>query len=66
MVKTTREWVQGVLDDTVKHIGHLENVLKEISNITIKVEASNEGYKNESNNWAKVVMWLEDVQEFNL
>ena len=27
---------------------------------------SNEGYEKERNNWAKVVMWLEDVQEFGL
>ena len=66
MVKTTCEWVQGVLDDTVKHIGHLDNASKEISNIAKKVEASSEGYEKERNNWEKVVMWLEDVQEFNL
>ena len=27
---------------------------------------SNEGYEKERNNWAKVVIWLEDIQEFGL
>lgn len=31
-----------------------------------KVEASNEGYEKERNNWMKVVISLEEVQEFGL
>ena len=66
VVKIAREWVQDVLHNIVKHIGHLDQALKEISNIAKKVEVSNEGYEKERINWAKVAMWLEDVQELNL
>ena len=34
--------------------------------MTKKVEMSNEGYEKERNNWMKVVIWLEDFQEFGL
>ena len=65
VAKKAGEWVQGILD-TVKHIGLLDKASKEISTITKKVETSNEGYEKERNNWVKVVIWLEDVQEFGL
>ena len=35
-------------------------------NISKKVETSNDGYEKERNNWSKIVIWLEDVQEFGL
>lgn len=66
VAKIAGEWVQDVLQNTIKHIAHLDHVAKEISNITKKVEASNEGYKKERNNWIKVVISLEDVQEFGM
>ena len=64
--KIVGQWVLDVLHNTIKHIGHLDQASKEILNIAKKVEVSNEGYEKERNNWAKVVMWLEDVQELNL
>ena len=66
VAKIVGEWVQDVLHNTVKHVGHLDQALKEISNIAKKVEVRNEGYEKEKNNWAKVAMWLEDVQELGL
>lgn len=54
------------MDETVKKISLLDEVVKEISTITKKVELSNEGYEKEKNNWAKIVLWLEDVQEIKL
>ena len=61
VAKIAGEWVLDVLHNTVKHIGHLDQALKEILNISKKVETSNYGYDKERNNWSKIVMWLEDV-----
>ena len=66
IAKTIEEWVQGVLDDTIKKINLLDKASKDIFSITKRVELSNEGYEKERNNWAKVMMWLEDIQEFGL
>ena len=66
IVKIAGEWVQDVLHNTIKHIDHLDQASKEILNIAKKVEVRNEGYEKERNNWEKVVMWLEDVQELGL
>ena len=55
-----------VLHNTVKHIGHLDQASKEMLNISKKVETSNDEYEKERNNWSKIVMWLEDVQELGL
>ena len=66
VAKIAGEWVLDVLHNTVKHIGHLDQASKEILNISKKVETSNDGYEKERNNWSKIVIWLEDVQELGL
>ena len=58
--------MQCVLANTMKQINLLDKASKEISTITKKVELRNEGYKKERSNWEKVVIWLEDIQEFKL
>lgn len=47
VAKTTKEWVQGVLDNTMKQINLLDKVSKEACTITKKVELSHEGYEKE-------------------
>lgn len=66
VAKTIGECMQGILDDTMKHIGLLDKDSKEISTITKNIELSNGGYEKERNNWEKVVIWLDDIQEFRL
>ena len=66
VAKIAGEWVLDVLHNTVKHISHLEQASKEILNISKKVETSNHGYEKERNNWSKIVIWLDDVQELSL
>lgn len=50
----------------MKQINLLDKALKEDFSITKKVQLIHEGYEKERNNWAKVVLWLEDIQEFGL
>ena len=56
VAKIAGKWVHDVFHNTIKHIGHLDQASKEISNIAKKVEVRNEGYEKERNNWAKVAM----------
>ena len=62
IAKMAEEWLQYVLSETMKQVNLLDKASKETIVIIKKVESSNEGYEKERNNWAKLVLWLEDIQ----
>ena len=66
IAKTTEEWLQYVLSETVKQVNLLDKASKETAAIIKKVELSYEGYEKERNNLKKVVLWIEDIQGFGL
>ena len=66
VAKIAEEWIQDVSEVAVKQINLLDGASKEISTITKKVESNIEEHKKERSDWARIVLWLEDVQEIGL
>ena len=66
VAKIAEEWTQDISKLAIKKINLLDGASKEISAITKKVESNTEGHEKERSDWARIVLWLEDVQEIGL
>ena len=66
VARTSKEWFQFVLSETMKQISLLDKDSKETTSIIKKVKSNNEGFEKERNNWIKLVLQIEEIQRFGL